>query len=68
MKINELRSLSAEDLIQKEKIFRKELFELNQQRYSGRVDKPARFRQVRKTIARIQTLLRENKEHDVKIK
>ena len=62
MKIQELRGLSREDLAQKEKALREELFKLNQQRYSGRVEKPHLFGQVRREIARIMTLLNEKKE------
>ena len=56
-KTKDLINLSEEELIAKETALRRELFELNQQRYSGRVEKPHLFRQIRKDIARIQTVL-----------
>ncbi|MFZ5800136.1 MAG: 50S ribosomal protein L29 [Candidatus Omnitrophota bacterium] len=59
MKIKELRELSVEDLQQKERSFKEELFNLNYQRRFGRVEKPHRFRLLRKDIARIQTLIKE---------
>jgi large subunit ribosomal protein L29 len=59
MKIQELRSLSKEELAEKEKALKEELFKLNLQRYSGRVEKPHSFSLIRKDIARIQTLLHE---------
>jgi ribosomal protein L29 len=59
MKIKDLRSLSREDLITKEKSLLDELFKLNQLRYGGRVEKPHLFSSIRKDIARIQTLLNE---------
>lgn len=59
MKTKELRELSAEDLAQKEKSFKEELYTLNYQRRFGRVEKPHRFRILKKDIARIKTLLRE---------
>ena len=62
MKIQELRNLSREELIQKEKALREELFKLNEQRYSGRVEKPHMFSLVKRDIARIQTILNEKKE------
>lgn len=62
MKIQELRNLSREELIQKEKALREELFKLNEQRYSGRVEKPHMFSLVKRDIARIQTMLNEKKE------
>lgn len=59
MKNKELTALSAEDLQAKEKNFKKELFELNYQRKVGQVEKPSRFKSLRRTIARINTILRE---------
>lgn len=59
MKIKELRELSVEDLRQKEHSFKEELFNLNYQRRFGRVEKPHRFRMLKKDIARIETLIKE---------
>lgn len=59
MKIKELRDLSKEDLVGKEKTLKKEIFELNFQRKYGRVEKPGRFKSIRRMIARIETLLKE---------
>ncbi|MFH1458245.1 MAG: 50S ribosomal protein L29 [Candidatus Omnitrophota bacterium] len=61
MKIKELRSLSKEELREKEKSLKEHLFKLNAQRYGGRVEKPHEFRVTRKDIARIKTLLNEKK-------
>jgi large subunit ribosomal protein L29 len=62
MKPKELRALSADELKEKEKALKEELFHLNEQRYTGRVEKPSRFTAVKKDIARIQTILNEQKE------
>ena len=62
MKTQELRSLSREDLIQKELTLKEELSKLNVQRYSGRVEKPHMFSLIKKDIARIKTILNEKKE------
>ena len=62
MKTKELRALSKEELLEKEKALREELFKLNLQRYSGRVEKPHMFSYVKKDIARIQTILSEIRE------
>ena len=64
VKIKELRELSSEDLAQKEKNFKKDLFELNYQRKLGNVEKPARFKLLRRDIARIMTILKERDTHD----
>jgi len=58
-KIRELRNLSEDELRAKEDSLNQELFKLNQQRYSGRVEKPHLFKQIRKDIARIKTILNE---------
>jgi len=63
MKIKELRNLTVQDLIQKEKSLREELFKLNQQRYGGRVEKPHMFSAIRHELALIQTVCREKKEN-----
>lgn len=62
MKIDELRNLSNEELLLKEKSLKEELYKLNLQRYSGRVEKPHLFSQVKRDIARIETLLNEKKD------
>ncbi len=62
MKTKELRILSSEELIQKEKNLKKELFELNYQRKIGRVDKPSRFKLIKTDIARILTILKEREK------
>ncbi len=58
-KTEELRGLSAEDLFQKQKGLKKELFDLYYQRKVGRVEKPHRFKEIRKNIARMMTVIRE---------
>jgi large subunit ribosomal protein L29 len=59
MKAKDLRNLSKEELMQKEKSLRAELFKLNRQRYAGRVEKPHMFKILSKDIARIETLIKE---------
>ena len=59
MKIKELRGLTREELIQKLKNLKEESFQLNKQRFAGRVEKPHMFSLIKRDIARIQTLLNE---------
>lgn len=61
-KMKDLRALSVEELNAKEKALKEEWFHLNEQRYTGRVEKPNRFSAVKRDIARIKTLLNERKE------
>lgn len=58
-RIQEFRGNSKEELIQKEKGLKEELFKLNGQRYTGRVDKPHMFTVIKKDIARIHTIINE---------
>jgi len=59
MKVKDIRQLSSEELVQKEKVLKKDLFDLNYQRKLGNVEKPAKFRLVKRDIARVNTILRE---------
>ena len=59
MKIKEIRELSTAEMVEKEKEYKKELFNLRFQLATGQLENTARLRQVRKTIARIKTVLRE---------
>jgi len=55
MDAKELKDLSVEELSEKEKELRKELFNLRFQAVSGQVENPGRIKQVRRDIARILT-------------
>ncbi|NNJ09437.1 50S ribosomal protein L29 [Chloroflexales bacterium ZM16-3] len=59
MKANELRELEDEKLRAQLKSFDEELFNLRFQQVTGRLTNTARFRQVRKDVARIHTILNE---------
>ncbi|UUX32862.1 50S ribosomal protein L29 [Fundicoccus culcitae] len=59
MQINEIRELTTEEMVEKEKEFKKELFNLRFQLATGQLENTARLRHVRKSIARIKTVLRE---------
>ena len=62
MKPGELRNLSKDELLEKEKLLYAELAKLNTQRYTGSVEKPHKFALVKKDIARIRTILNEKKD------
>ena len=61
MKAKELKNLSVEELAAKEKQIKKDLYDLNNQRQLGRVEKPASFKKHKKDIARILTVLNERR-------
>jgi large subunit ribosomal protein L29 len=59
MKMTEVRALKNDDLLVRQENLRRELFDA---RFKGAVEQikhPAKLREMRKDIARIQTVLRE---------
>ncbi|MDD5194515.1 MAG: 50S ribosomal protein L29 [Candidatus Omnitrophica bacterium] len=58
MKPQDLRALSKDELKNKVEELQKQLMDLNFKRNSG-VEKPHLFKQIRKDIARVLTLLKE---------
>ncbi len=61
MKIKEIKSLTNEELEQKLKDLKSELFNLRFQLAVNQLGNPMRIKEVKKNIARILTVLRENK-------
>ena len=59
MKINELNELTTAEMLEKEKQFKEELFNLRFQLATGQLENTARLKEVRKSIARIKTVLRQ---------
>ena len=66
MNYKDLKEFSDIELADKEKKLKQELFDLNNQRQLGRVEKPSSFRSIKKDIARILTVLSERKTHGKK--
>ena len=60
MKVNEIREMNAEELNQKLASLNEEHFNLRFQLATGQLENPMRIKEVKKTIARIKTIQREN--------
>lgn len=58
-KPSELRDKSVEELRQEEVDLRKELFNLNFQKVTGEIENPKRITHVKKSIARVLTIINE---------
>ena len=58
--VNELRAKSVEELNEELVAAKKELFNLRFQNATNQLDNTSRIKEVRKNIARIQTLITEN--------
>ncbi len=63
MKAKELRSLNVEDLLKKSNDIREDLFRLRFKHGIRRLENPAKLAQLKKDIARIQTILAEKKQN-----
>jgi large subunit ribosomal protein L29 len=59
MKVNEIREMSAEEQDLKIASLKEELFNLRFQHATGQLENPMRIKEVKKTIARIKTIQRE---------
>jgi large subunit ribosomal protein L29 len=62
MKVNELRNMTADELMKKDKELVQELFNLRFQLHTGRLENSARISSVRKDIARVKTILKAKGE------
>ena len=59
MKANEIRNLSAEEIVVKIQDLKEELFNLRFQNATNQLDNPMRIPAVKKDIAKLKTILKE---------
>ncbi len=59
MKANEVRKMSAEELSTKLVELKKDLFNLRLQHATNQLDNPVKIAQVKRDIARVKTIIRE---------
>ncbi len=57
MKMKEIKELSVDELASRKRDLRQEGFHLRLQQQSGQLERPSRFREIRKEVARIETTL-----------
>ena len=57
MKASELRELSGEELLEKTRELRTELFNLRIKKNTGQLENTAKLRTLRRDIARVETVL-----------
>ena len=60
MKKKELKKLSNTEVLKNLDTFKKDLFNLRFQKNNGQLKNPAKFKETRKNIARLKTILRGN--------
>jgi len=59
--VKELRELSVDELGTRRRELKEEALNLRVQQESGQIENPARIRQVRREVARIETILTEKR-------
>lgn len=59
LEVKELRNMTVEELVEKEKQLAQELFTLRFQFGTGRLENPMRIRKTKRDIARVKTILRQ---------
>ena len=59
MKTEEIRKLTDEQIAQKLEEISEELFNLRLKQATGSLENPGRIRDLRKTVARLKTILKE---------
>ncbi len=59
MKIKEFRDKSNDELTHEVRDLRAEMFNLRSRKATGQLDKPHRFKEIRRSIARIETIFKE---------
>ena len=64
MKVTELRELATEELVTKLAENKQELFNLRFQHAINQLDNPKKIGEVKKTIARIKTIIHERELED----
>jgi large subunit ribosomal protein L29 len=63
VKPSDLRTRTPDELTEQLEALGKEIFNLRFQRASGQLENTSRFRQVRREMARIKTVLGERQRH-----
>ena len=64
MKVKEIRELSTEEINTKLVEAKQELFNLRFQQATGNLEKPSRLRDLRHTVARMKTVLKEREGNE----
>ena len=61
MKIAEVRNLTDSELVARQKEARQEQFNLRLQQQTGALEKPSRLHELRKDVAKLETVLSERR-------
>ena len=61
MKIKEIKEKSSDELVIQKRTLRQENFNLRLQQQGGQMERPSRLRDIRREVARIETVLSERR-------
>lgn len=67
MKVESIRDMTKEELLQKRHDLKNELFNLNMRKALKELDNPLKLRTIRRDIGRIETILTEDRKNIRKI-
>ena len=59
MKANEIRALSAEEMLRKVDDLKQEFFNLRFQHETGQLENPQKMKQTKRDIARVKTIIKQ---------
>ncbi len=59
MKLKEIKKLTKDQLHQNLEKFKKDLFNLRFKKINGQLTNPSKFKETKKTIARVSTLIKK---------
>lgn len=59
MEAKQLREMSVDDLAQKRRELKEEIFHLRLRRATARLENPMKLRETKRDLARLETILRE---------
>ena len=68
MKMKEISEMTTEELLTKRRDLRQESLHLRLQQQSGQLERPSRFRLIRRDVARIETILTKRSKETAKAK
>ena len=63
MKAKDLKELTREELLKREKDLKEEMFNLRFQHSTGQLENTARMKVIKKDVARLETVLRQQELH-----
>ncbi len=68
MEAKEIREMNREEMIQKRRELKQQIFHLRLSRSAGRLESPIKLRQTRRDMARLETVMREKEMAGVEAK